>query len=259
MNNYLLDHSTQRNGTAEYFTFWSGEAGSKTLEMRERTQRKFIDGVDQLVQNVSSDNGDGGWRIVHVHHNSFHLNESESILSNWRNIVESKGCHFVASILFREALMHSLALHKIYVGKNISKEEFVSHLASSDSSRLSPHNYETQLDYFLYNKIVRNPYRVSAQEKVDRALELLARHFDIISVGEHEKFKERINQFTGWDNDNEEMNRKNTYGGEIYFTKRQVENLQRLLEMNGDIDFLEKVKLLFGNLLTFSGSSNLIK
>ena len=67
MNNYLLDHSTQRNGTAEYFTFWSGEADSKTLEMRERTQRVFIDGVNQLVQNVSSadNNGDGGggWRI----------------------------------------------------------------------------------------------------------------------------------------------------------------------------------------------------
>lgn len=246
MNNYLVDHSTQRNGTAEYFTFWSGDAASKTLEKREWTARKFIHGVDQLVKNViATDNS--GWRIVHLHHNSFHLNESESILSNWRNIVESKGCHFVASILFREALMHSLALHKIYVGKNISKEEFISHLASSDSSRLSRYDFETQLDYFLYNKIVRNPHLVSAQEKVDRALELLARHFDIISVGEHEKFKERIQQFTGWDTDNEEMKRKNTYRGEIHFTKREVENLQRLLDANGDIDFLEKVKLLFGN------------
>ena len=245
MNNYLVDHSTQRNGTAEYFTFWSGQAASKTLERRERTQQIFIDGVDQLVQNVSSD-----WKIVHLHHNSFHLNESESILSNWRNIVESKGCHFVASILFREALMHSLALHKYQ--KNISREEWISHLAASDSSqtssnRLSPYGYETQLDYFLYNKIVRNPYLVSAQEKVDRALELLARHFDIISVGEHEQFKERITLFTGWDNDNEEMKRKNTYHGEIHFTKREVENLQKLLEANGDIDFIEKVKLLFGN------------
>ena len=105
-------------------------------------------------------------------------------------------------------------------------------------------------DYFLYNKIVRNPYLVRAQEKVDRALELLARHFDIISVGEHEKFKERIQQFTGWDNDNEEMERKNTYRGEIHFTKRQVENLQKLLETNGDIDFLEKVKVLFGNTIS---------
>ena len=249
MNNYLLDHSTQRNGTAEYFTFWGGEAESKPLERRERTQRIFIDGVDQLVQNVSSDNG-GGWRIVHLHHNSFHLNESESILSNWRNVVESKGCHFVASILFREALMHSLALHKYQ--KNISREEWISHLAPSDSSqtssnRLSPYGYETQLDYFLYNKIVRNPYLVSAQEKVDRALELLARHFDIISVGEHEQFKERIQQFTGWNKDDEEMKRKNAYHGEIHFTKREVENLQRLLDANGDIDFLEKVKLLFGN------------
>jgi hypothetical protein len=69
-------------------------------------------------------------------------------------------------------------------------------------------------------------------------------------VGEHEQFKERIQQFTGWNKDDEEMKRKNAYHGEIHFTKREVENLQRLLDANGDIDFLEKVKLLFGKTIS---------
>jgi len=81
--------------------------------------------------------------------------------------------------------------------------------------------------------------------KVDRALELLARHFEIVAVGGHDKFKQRIQQFTGWED--KEMPRRNSYEGALHFTKKEVENMQKLLEENGDIDFIEKVKLLFDN------------
>ncbi len=44
------------------------------------------------------------------------------------------------------------------------------------------------------------------------------------------------------------MPRRNSYEGALHFTKKEVENMQKLLEENGDIDFIEKVKLLFDNL-----------
>ena len=212
MNNYLLDQSNERNGTSEYFTHWGDLRGSRrgnSLEERENVQRAFINGVDKLVQNISMNE----WRITHAHHNSFHLNESESILSKWRSIVESNGCHFVASTLFRDALSHSLAKDK---GRreNVSREEYFDHLHTRDQSSL--YGSETQLDYFLYNKITRNPRAVDAQVKVERALQLLARHFEIVAVGGHDKFKQRIQQFTGWEE--KEMPRKNSHKGTLNFT-----------------------------------------
>eukprot|EP00957_Ditylum_brightwellii_P203428 15334570-Ditylum_brightwellii.AAC.1 len=178
INNYLTEQSTQRNGASEYFTYWGVPDKKKTAslkEQRENLQRQFINGMDKLVRNISMDE----WRIAHAHHNSFHLNESESILSNWRSIVESNGCHFVASVMFRDALIHLLALHKVQRTTNTSREEFIDYL--NTTSQLSLYNLETQLDNFLYNKITRNPHDVDAQVKVDRALQLLARHFDIVA------------------------------------------------------------------------------
>jgi hypothetical protein len=240
INNYLMAQSTKRNGTSKYFTFWRDPSRMKpksnSLEERGIVQRNFIYGMDKLVRNISMNE----WRIAHAHHNSFHLNESESVLSNWRSIVESNGCHLVASVLFRDALIHSLALHKYQEG-DISREEWVDHLHTKD--KLSLYRYDTQLDYFLYSRITRNPHAVDAQVKVDRALELLARHFDIVAVGGHEKFKHRMQQFTGWVD--KEMPRRNSHEGTLNFTKKEVENMQKLLEENGDIDFMEKVKLLF--------------
>eukprot|EP00984_Skeletonema_dohrnii_P023173 scaffold12250_cov150-Skeletonema_dohrnii-CCMP3373.AAC.3 len=112
---------------------------------------------------------------------------------------------------------------------------------AADATMLS----ETQLDYFLYNKMTRNPRAMDAQVKVERALQLLARHFEIVAMGGHDKFKQRIQQFTGWEE--KEMPRKNSHKGTLNFTKKEVENMQKLLEENGDIDFIEKVKLLFDN------------
>jgi len=246
INHYLLEQSIERNGTSEYFTFWGdprakvswdrNQAADALTKRAEEVQRNFINGMDKLVQNISMNE----WRIAHAHHNSFHLNESESVLSNWRSVVESNGCHFVASVMFRDALIHSLALHKYQEG-NISREEWVDHLHTND--QLSLYRYDTQLDYFLYSKITRNQHAVDAQVKVDRALQLLARHFDIVAVGGHEKFKHRMQQFTGWED--KEMPRRNSHEGTLNFTKKEVENIQKLLEENGDINFMEKVKLLF--------------
>ncbi|KAL7496067.1 hypothetical protein ACHAWT_006357 [Skeletonema menzelii] len=84
---------------------------------------------------------------------------------------------------------------------------------------------ETQLDFLLYNMVVRNPYAVSTKEKIDRALELLVRHFEVVTGGHHNEFKDRLTKITGWeDKDMPRMN-SNSKGNELIFSKPEIENL----------------------------------
>ena len=48
---------------------------------------------------------------------------------------------------------------------------------------------------------------------------------------------------TGWEN--KTMHRTNTYSREIQFTKKEVEAMQKLLDNNGDLDFMHEVKKMF--------------
>jgi hypothetical protein len=49
---------------------------------------------------------------------------------------------------------------------------------------------------------------------------------------------------TGWED--RDMPRHNTHRGELIFTKEQVEELQKLLMANGDIDFISEVQKRYG-------------
>lgn len=85
---------------------------------------------------------------------------------------------------------------------------------------------------------------MSKEEKVRRGLELLQRHFDIVTVGDHARYKETLLRMTGWED--RDMPRHNTHSGELIFTKEQVEELQKLLTANGDIDFISEVQKRYG-------------
>ena len=78
---------------------------------------------------------------------------------------------------------------------------------------------------------------------MQRALDILKRHFDIVTVGEHDRFKQSLLEMTGWEDI--EMKRTNTYSREITFTKKEVEQLQKLIEENGDTEFIYEVKKVF--------------
>lgn len=86
---------------------------------------------------------------------------------------------------------------------------------------------------------------VVKQEKVRRALELLRKHFDIITVGEHARYKDTLLSMTGWED--KIMPRHNTYRGTLVFTKEEVEELFKLLDENGDIDFIYEVKKIYAH------------
>jgi hypothetical protein len=107
-------------------------------------------GMREFVQNI----GPNEWRTAHCHHNSLHLNVSEHLLYDWRKTVEDQGCHFIGNVMFRESLSHSLSLYKHIERYNSTRELFWSkHL--STKSELG--YVATQLDFFLYNNLVRNP------------------------------------------------------------------------------------------------------
>lgn len=163
-----------------------------------------------------------------------------------------------ASVMFRDPLNHAMSLYKIVASKNSTKAEWTRHLESPTGTG----KWGTVLDFFLYNihgnrqrddyphgPGGRNPFNVTKEVKVRRALELLHRHFDVVTVGDHAAFMERVLRWTGWPT--VKMPHGNVFNKDLHFTKDSVQNLQKLLEENGDLDFIERVKVEYHNHLTY--------
>ena len=120
----------------------------------------------------------------------------------------------------------------------------------------------TILDFFLYNihgnqyhddypngPGGRNPFNVIKEEKVKRAMELLHRHFDVVTVANHAMFVSRVLALTGWKHNN--MPKTNVHKGVLEFTKKDVEVLQKGLQRNSDFDFVDRVKLEYHDYLSY--------
>lgn len=211
----------------------------------EKGEATFNEGMAKHIQNL----GPTEWRIAHSHLVSTYLNESEPILNQWRTTIESQGCELINTVMLRDPLSHALSLHKLVKTKSATREEWTAYLTSPTG----PGKWATVLDFFLYNNHGlryhddypngpggRNPHNVTKEIKVSRAMELLHRHFDIVTVGDHDTFMDTILKWTGWKRIT--YKRTNTYGGTLSFTKKEVENLQKLLRKNGDIEFIDRVK-----------------
>lgn len=238
-------------GGDNYFTNWGREKvdGSGMNAMQtgfiegNKMKRKMTSemttlkqgGMNAFVTKFKPDE----WRVSHCHHSSLHLNVSEHLLSRWRSEVESQGCAFIANVMFRDPLSHSMSLYKHIKRFNSSREEWNDHLNTASEMGY----WQTQLDYFLYNFLARNPSKVDSKTKVRRALEILQNHFDIVAVGNHERFQKELLQMTGWDE--KVMKRTNTHTKDIVFTKKEVEELQKLITENGDTAFIYELKKLY--------------
>ena len=189
------------------------------------------------------------WRIAHSHLVSSYLNESEDVLNQWRSDVEAQGCELINTVMFRDPLNHAMSLYK-RSKKFGTRDEWIEYLNSPTGT--GP--WGTVLDFFLYNihglryredypngPGGRNPFNVTKEVKVARALDILHRHFDVVTVGDHETFMGKILNWTGWTP--VKMPHMNVYKRELNFTKDEVANLQKLLQANGDIDFIDQVKI----------------
>ena len=227
-------------GTFSFFDHWGRlEDGSGDHRIPEHfingTKRSV--GMNTFVTNFAWDE----WRIAHCHHSSMHLNISENLLTQWRSTVELQGCAFIAAIMFRDPLSHTLSLFKHISRYKSSREVWTKHLYTKSEMG----QWQTQLDYFLYNILDRNPDGVDKETKIQRGLELLERHFDIVTVGEHDRFRRELLEMTGWEE--KEMKRENSHPRDFMFSKREIEEMQKLIEDNGDTDFIYQVKSRYKN------------
>jgi len=245
-------------GNMSYYQYWELETrkdGSFNPRPK-RAEARFNAKMDEHIKNL----GPKEWRIAHSHLSSTYLNESEHVLNKWRADVEAQGCEMINTVMLRDPLNHAMSLYKIIPGKNSSREEWTKHLNSPTEQGL----WATILDFFLYNnhgarKSVnypngpggRNPFNVTKEVKVARAMELLHRHFDIVTLGDHAKFTETLLSWTGWKPIR--MPHANSFRGKLRYTKKEVETLQKLLEKNGDFDFADQVKYEYHDHLSYLG------
>jgi len=232
---------------ASYYTDW-GQAVKKDGSFHPYPQRKeaeFARGMEEQTQNL----GRHEWRVAHSHVISTYLNESEDLLNKWRSNVEAQGCQLINAVMFRDPLNHAMSLWKIINHKNATTEEWMDHLKYSTGTG----KWGTVLDFFLYNihglrhcdgypngPGGRNPFNVTKEVKVKRAMELLHQYFDVVTVGNHATFVDQLLNLTGWPY--LKMGHANKHGMVLNFTKKEIEILQKMLERNGDIDFIDRVK-----------------
>ncbi|KAL7533364.1 hypothetical protein ACHAXR_009589 [Thalassiosira sp. AJA248-18] len=218
INTWLRKYANPRKGyNYSYFQHWEADfKGGKSKDIPtlvQRSESAFIKGMNEHVQNMGEDE----WRIAHGHINSMHINETEQLLYQWRKTVEDQGCHMINTIMLRDPLSHTMSLHKVVTRKNSTWDEWTAFLNEPSGRGL----WATNLDFVLYNKGRRNPYKVTKEEKVRRAMEILERHFDVVTVGNHNLFMNLVLNRTGWDYI--EMPYTNTFKGELTFTKKRVE------------------------------------
>lgn len=186
-----------------YFQRWAkAVVNGHPNEDAEGVEKLFNSKMDEYVQNL----GPNEWRIAHSHLCNNYLNESDDVLNRWRSTVESQGCGMINSVMLRDPLNHAMSLYKVMKSKKSSREDWAAHLQTLSA----PGKWSTVLDFFLYNiqiyryhddypiKIGRNPFNVTKEEKVRRAMEILDTHFDVVTIGDHSEFKRQILNLTGW-------------------------------------------------------------
>lgn len=174
----------------------------KPNEQCEDTEKLLNSQINKFIQNL----GPNEWKIAHSHLCNNYLNESDAILTRWRSTVESQGCGMINSVMLRDPLNHAMSLYKVMKSKGSTREDWATHLHELSSEG----KWHSVLDFLLYNiqihryhddypvKIGRNPFNVTKEEKVKRAMQILDTHFDVITIGDHSEFKRQILELTGW-------------------------------------------------------------
>lgn len=168
INQWLMKYTDAKNKSRgleydeskpRYFTSW-GRA--KDGRGKPEQQTKFIRDNDGGMEAFVKDLGPTEWRIAHCHHSSLNLDENEHYLAKWREEVEGQGCLFIAHVMFRDPLSHTMSLFKHLRRFNHTRESYFEHFPNI--TELGP--WQTNLDYFLYNFLARNPVSANAFRKM---------------------------------------------------------------------------------------------
>jgi hypothetical protein len=226
--NRWLGKEKDNNSNVTYWTKWGRHDG---------VQDGFISGMEDQVAQLGGDE----WRIVHAHGYSFFPNTSEPYLYKWREDVEAKGCRFFVTTMLRDAVGHTISQSKGTINPNLTMSEWMSHLQPENATERGMWN--TQIDYLLYNRGPRNEFNATKEEKVARAIQLLARHFDLVGYSNYDYFMDVILNVTGWDQ--VPMKHANSFNGELRYTEKELNMVKALTEGNGDTMLIDAVRHLY--------------
>jgi len=246
ISNWLREYANPPNGNITYYSSWGVSIGrdGKFRPNLQNIQDAFIDGMNAHVENL----GSSEWRTGQYHLVQPPINSTEDLWYKWRATVEGQGCQMVNAIMLRDPLNHAMSLYKILKKKNGTREEWMDHLEHPGGTG----KWATMLDFFLYNingPTGRNPNNATKEEKVRRGIELLQRHFDVVSLGDHTDFMNQVLNYTGWKH--LDMPHTNVHKKPLTFTKEEVEKLYKLLVRNGDIDFMDAAKQRYSGHLSY--------
>eukprot|EP00986_Skeletonema_menzelii_P011456 scaffold5903_cov81-Skeletonema_menzelii.AAC.12 len=246
--NWFRKYARPSNGNFTFYQKWTRSIGRDGLfrPNQHLVHDAFIKGMNDHVENI----GPNEWRTGQYHLTQPSLNSTEDLWYNWRSTVERQGCQMINTIMLRDPLNHAMSLYKIVNQKNGTREEWMDHLEQPSGTG----KWATVLDFFLYNINGpevggRNPYNVTKEEKVRRGIELLQRHFDVVSLGDHTEFMNQVLNYTGWKELG--MPHMNVHKRTLDFTKKEVETLYKLLVRNGDVDFVDAVKQRYSGHLSY--------
>ena len=200
--NHWFGKQLKLNGpNTSYWTKWG---------RKEKLEPNFILGMSNQTHNI----GPNEWRFVHAHGMSYFPNASEPYLYQWREEVERQGCAFIVTTMLRDAIGHTISQSKGMIKPNLTLDQFISHLEPENYNQKG--HFVTQIDYLLYNMGPRNEQNATKEEKVRRAIEILQRHFDVVSLGDHDTFTAVINKITGWRPWKKQAS--NIFGGDLNYS-----------------------------------------
>lgn len=242
VNKWLLKLHREQNIT--YFTHWGRSPAART---------SFAEKMEQQLNNTL---GPSEWRFAHAHGYSLLPYEDGANLDKWRDTVESQGCQFIVATLLRDALGHTIS--------QVKEKHHVELKAAQNGTLLNltfaewvspPRAWSTQLDYFLFNSWARemNP-NYTREEKVRMAVEILRKHYDLVAYNNHELFRTTVLKMLGLNVNSYQIRRTNVYKGDITFTMREFSLLKNVTYENGDTDWIDVVKHVYGRELDYLGN-----
>eukprot|EP00970_Alexandrium_tamarense_P011941 scaffold2615_cov199-Alexandrium_tamarense.AAC.5 len=148
------------------------------------------------------------------------MNETEEILFKWRAVIEKRGCRLINTVMMRDALSHTMSLHKVIKRKN--------------SMDRIPQRADTAW-------VVGNQFGLCAiQQKKTQSTQCFHRREGTASHGVAEKKLRRGDD------------RRSRQPCEASVGVDGVKNLQKLFAANGDLEFGDAVKMRYNGYLNYT-------
>jgi len=191
-----------------HFVHWCGK--DRTHEKCSKDHVKKMDNFLSLLKNET-------WIFAENHIRNYGMSDGIEHVRRWKSNVESRGCRFLITTIFRDPLNHYLSLHQ----------------------KLDPENIIGQLDFFMTNYKPLSD-EIDGKERAKQAIDILTKHFDFVFYENHDLLTETILNVTGLPSQN--LGHTNKNRGRKSYSKEGLSDILKHLNSRGDIDFINAVK-----------------